>query len=255
MDLVKNKIFSNGTRGIIFLVLFGVLALLLPFFFYIYHFTGPVASNSDEWSNLGEYLGGISGTVLNFLTFMAMIYTFTTQNQNSKNRDDQDIFFKLLDSLGQIVSDTTYKPMLLNPKNEIRQGDRAFRSMYTALVQMFREVRQKKGNEIEYKQAFEKFHRKNLTVLGHYFRFVYNILKFIDNSSLDYETKKQLVAFLKSSLSQAQLSLIFFNCIFGVGEERFKPLIEKYGLFDNLDTSGVTLKKFQYKYNKSAFEN
>lgn len=237
------------------LVVFGLLSLLVPYGFYLYVFSTSISSQASEWSNLGEFIGGVSGTILNFLTFIALIFTFIYQYFDSRKRDEQDVFFKLLDGLRQIITDTSYRSPRAVAVAEPLRGEFAFRAMYVTLIENFRKVRKSSAQETDFREAYKAFHRKNLTILGHYFRFVYNVLKFIDNSSLDFESKKQLVNFLKSSLSQTQLGLIFFNCIFGVGELKFKPLIEKYGLFDNLDTNGVSISKFKYKYNEKAFRN
>ncbi|MCB1060084.1 MAG: hypothetical protein KDB65_07625 [Calditrichaeota bacterium] len=70
------------------------------------------------------------------------------------------------------------------------------------------------------------------SILGPYFRLLYNIMKFVDNSDVD--NKRFYTNILRASLSMDELVLIFLN---GAerGEAKFKPLIEKYTLLKHLD--------------------
>lgn len=39
---------------------------------------------------------------------------------------------------------------------------------------------------------------------------------------------------MRASLSQYELIMLFYNCLSSNGREKFKPLIEKYAIFNNL---------------------
>ncbi len=67
--------------------------------------------------------------------------------------------------------------------------------------------------------------------IGHYFRSLYHIVKFIDNSKI--ENKKHYTNIVRAQLSGQELIIIFYNCIY-FSNLKFKPLIEKYSLLKHL---------------------
>ncbi|WP_299600008.1 putative phage abortive infection protein [uncultured Tateyamaria sp.] len=84
---------------------------------------------------------------------------------------------------------------------------------------------------------------------AHYFRFLFNFFRFIDEN--EYAQKRHSRV-LRSILSDYELILIFYNCNIGPGTN-FRPFIEKYALFDNLPVSRlIDLEHLQY-YPSSAF--
>lgn len=68
--------------------------------------------------------------------------------------------------------------------------------------------------------------------LNNYFANIYQILKFIDSSEVD--NKKDYSNILRAQLSSYELALLFLNCLSDIGIEKFKPLVEKYSLFEHL---------------------
>lgn len=76
------------------------------------------------------------------------------------------------------------------------------------------------------------FHEVYGSQLGHYFRNIYQIIKFVDQSEV--EDKKFYTNLLRAQLSSYELALLFFNCLSDLGSKKFKPLIEKYEFFEHL---------------------
>lgn len=76
--------------------------------------------------------------------------------------------------------------------------------------------------------------------LDHYFRYLYRILKHIDESELlsaldDPETEREKYAhLLRAQLSNYELLMWFYNGLLGEHPKTVKPLIEKYAMFNNL---------------------
>jgi hypothetical protein len=87
--------------------------------------------------------------------------------------------------------------------------------------------------------------------LSHYFRTFYHIIKFIENS--DIENKKQYIAVARAQLSSYEQLILFYNCLHDNGKIKFKPLIEKYALFKNLDSGLIINQAHLNEYKKSAY--
>ncbi|ENU11101.1 putative phage abortive infection protein [Acinetobacter calcoaceticus] len=111
-----------------------------------------------------------------------------------------------------------------------------------------------------------------LDLAGSYFRISYQIVKLIDqNENLynlakvkdkDYSIKqKEYFDIFRSTFTQYELEAFFFNCLYKYGNDKFKKLIEKYGMFEPLlidyqrsNESIHSLTRYAYKYNEIIFE-
>ncbi|MBD8252503.1 putative phage abortive infection protein [Pantoea agglomerans] len=80
--------------------------------------------------------------------------------------------------------------------------------------------------------AFQDFYKKNGFQLGHYFRFLYNILRFLSESDID--DKKTYSRLFRAQLSNQELSIIYYNALTPVGS-KIIPNMQKFKLMDNLD--------------------
>ncbi|MDD9197579.1 putative phage abortive infection protein, partial [Aliivibrio sp. S3MY1] len=78
-----------------------------------------------------------------------------------------------------------------------------------------------------------KFHRVYGNMIGHYFRNIYQILKYIEQSNVD--DKKFYSNLLRAQLSDYELGLLFYNCLSDLGNSKFKLLIEKYEFFEHIN--------------------
>lgn len=116
-----------------------------------------------------------------------------------------------------------------------------------------------------------------LDYMGNYFRICYQIVKLIDENVLlskktdnensedkDEKTKLQKKYFdiFRATLTQYELEAFFFNCLSDYGNQKFKKMIEDYGLFEpllidtNKDFEEIhRLTRYAYMYNKKSFEN
>lgn len=86
--------------------------------------------------------------------------------------------------------------------------------------------------------------------LGHYFRHLYHVIKFIDQSAV--EDKRRYTTFVRAQLSSSELQLLFYNCLSRFGSENFKPLVEKYGLLKPLSAVDPPVSHRRF-YAPSAF--
>ncbi|MDP3896776.1 MAG: putative phage abortive infection protein, partial [Mesorhizobium sp.] len=93
--------------------------------------------------------------------------------------------------------------------------------------------------------------------IGHYFRNLYRIYKFVDETFLrdgqtDFEKAKFYTGIIRAQLSQLELTLVFYNGLTAAGEN-FVPLIEKYAVFEPLDRSKLLFSGDRDKYSVKAF--
>ena len=123
-----------------------------------------------------------------------------------------------------------------------------------------------------------KNYNKVKTDFGHYFRNLYRIIKFVDESILvsedeiefddnisekdkkqvlklnNFKLKYSYTSMLRAQLSDYELGWIFYNCLSSNGNEKFTPLVNQYALLKNLDWEGFH-PNYIKTYAESAFNN
>lgn len=93
------------------------------------------------------------------------------------------------------------------------------------------------------------------TILDHYFRHFYQILKFIDTSNLVGETDKcQYASMLRATLSRYELVWLFYNGLSEKGKTKLKAMIEKYALLKDLRKELLVEQEHEYLYSSGAYE-
>lgn len=92
----------------------------------------------------------------------------------------------------------------------------------------------------------------------HYFRLLYRILKFVDESKLitDFDEKYEYTAMLRAMLSRYELVWLYYNGLSPYGEEKLKPLIERYAMLNNLRRELLVKGRAQGfgEYKESAYK-
>jgi hypothetical protein len=105
---------------------------------------------------------------------------------------------------------------------------------------------------VEYvEKKFSEMYNRNQNKLGHYFRLFYHIVKFIDGSEIP--NKMQYIRILRALLSRSEIAIIGLNCCYGGGQEKLKPLVERYAILHNISSSEANRFYLSNMMNSSAF--
>jgi hypothetical protein len=109
------------------------------------------------------------------------------------------------------------------------------------------------GEDLEPTQkVYEAFYKEYQHELGHYFRHLYHVFKFVDESPI--ENKKKYTSIVRAQLSAYEQALLFYNCVSRSGIARFKPLVERYALLENLPPDLLIMGRRHYDlYAQSAY--
>jgi len=87
--------------------------------------------------------------------------------------------------------------------------------------------------------------------LGHYFRNLYQIVKYVHNTEL--KNKRFYTNIIRAQLSSDELFLLFFNALSSFGREKFLPLIVEYELLEHLPQKGEIAKADAIRFGARAF--
>lgn len=103
-----------------------------------------------------------------------------------------------------------------------------------------------------YELNYDKFNTQYENYTGTYFIQIYQLLKFVHNSSI---VDKQFYAnLLRAQLTKEELEFLFYHCLGSIGERKFKPLVEEFEFFEHLVFNN-TLKKHLIRYSSQAYGN
>jgi hypothetical protein len=102
-------------------------------------------------------------------------------------------------------------------------------------------------------EHFMRFYMNYRLSLDQYFRVLYHTIKFVDasqafNSEAD---KRRYTSLVRAQLSDSELFLLFYNGVCPHAQ-KFRPLIEKYGLLEHLDKT-VLLHPSHEKFYEKAY--
>lgn len=238
----------------------------------------------DSWGMFTSIFSALGfGGVL-----VTLIVQYTALNEARAEAEEQkksielqqfeDIFFRMLTIHTTIINDLDLRKK--NDKNIMSTGRDTFQAFYASYKKRYDTtklvVELGKNNyaytdfiahlSVKYNKdlshtdersiigfSFENFWDVYRADLGHYFRFLFNIFKFIEQSHLNDSEQYKYARILRAQLSDYELIILFYNCLSYHGVERFKPIAEKYKIFDNLPYSLVLKESHLGLYNKSAF--
>jgi hypothetical protein len=95
----------------------------------------------------------------------------------------------------------------------------------------------------------------SVVYLDFYFRFIYRILKFVDESNFIEDDPRYIderykyTSLLRAVLSPSELYFIYYDGLTNKGIEKFKPLIEKYSILKNFMIDMTENSKFDKALN------
>jgi hypothetical protein len=174
------------------------------------------------------------------------------QNRTFRQQTFDNAFFQMLSLHHQIVNSID----LTGPSADgdaTKRGRDCFVKFYEDLKQLFSSDAQSKadptrGNVLI---AYGELYRKIQPDVGHYFRNLYNIIKFVDRSEI--EEKRVYTNLVRAQLSSHELLLLFYNCLTHLGNEKFKPLVETYSLLKNMPDEDLLDVSHVRWYAESAY--
>ncbi len=253
---------SNRNRAIPTATLW-ILGLVVIFILWIgtYYYLSVCRTDLswNEKGSIGDSFGAVSA-LFSGLAFLAVIITIYLQSRSLReskaNTDLQNFenkFFQLV-RVHQDILDGIEAHQTAGTNQIIVRGRQRIYQIYGEFVQDLAAEIHKTPNvdsseliNRTYAALFGRYEHE----IGHYFRHLYNIVAFIDRSSLSLGVKKSYTKLLRAQLSSHELLLLFFNCLWDKGRRKFKPLVEKYALLEHMPK----LKHEEYKslYNPGAF--
>ena len=238
-------------------------ALCAPLVIYLtVSFGFPLSININDYAAFGGLIAGSIGTGFLALTFFAVLYGIFVQNFefNALQREMREQNFERnINSHKE-----TYIQTLTNINATKPTG--AYHSIITGLEAIrFNNELSLNSTDLKYYEVdrYEKAREKLSYGLDHYLRVVFHYFKFLhekhenENAPSAKDKYKLEIRLFQSRLSEPELTLMALNGLSEYGSRRMKPLIERWGLLENLPEKSA--KKFHLEtlkqYSPKAFGN
>lgn len=222
----------------------------------------------SDWAHrgiAGDMFGGLN-TLFTGLAFAGLVFTIFLQKTQLKEAEDEqvrqrfeNIFFQLLNSFNQLIYSTE-----IVSDGEVRKSHDAFVKLFQELNGSYILYDRQCGDINENGLDLEKitalvnkkyslFYDAYQAHLGHYYRTLYHIFKFIYLSSLRQEDKDFYAHLVRAQLSDQQVVLLFYNCFSKEGRG-FKFYVEEYTLLKHLPEQSLPVNERTRKLLRSYYE-
>lgn len=165
------------------------------------------------------------------------------QNETMQTQKFENTFFKLMESHQHLVEFLTHSKKIIKSdgmrdKEEtiITTGRKCFLEYHFEFWENFKDEpkdSETQGTLIMIIANYVGLSVRNAYQLGLYFRNLYNIVKYVDESEI--RNKKRYTNLLRAQLSSYEMAMLFYNCIFLYEKKRtkFAKLINRYKLFED----------------------
>lgn len=254
---------GGDSRGLFTILLSVALASMGAVFVVAVH----AEAAGKNWGTFGDFFGGLLNPVLTFLSFMALILTIILQQReiHSAKQDALDLqkqkledrlssermqfentFFQMVSIHNTIVNSIDVDPG--TSKNQLK-GRECFK-YFRDQMKMFYEVDPNPDELQKSLNAHDHLWQSYQNDLAHYYRYLYNIIRFINESNVN---KARYIRILRAQLSDFELLVLFYNGLFPLAR-KFKEYVEFFTLFDNLPKDLLFDSSHEKFYDPSAFD-
>lgn len=196
---------------------------------------------------------GVLTSLFSALAFAGVAYTIASQREELKNqrieaaiqRSESEInrkeiykqgfentFFQMLKLHNQITMEIEKERRVHGAIRDFG-GRLALKEMKLDLMRAFHRGNiDHQSSPQQISNEFESFYIDFGFQLAHYFRFLYNIFRFLDESAI--ENKELYIRLVRAQISNQELYILYYNALSKRGL-KFQKYITEFKLMDNLD--------------------
>lgn len=278
------------------------------YFYFSKHNLIDVSKKVDELGQMGDFFGGILNPTLAFLSFCLLLITIKIQSKELKNSTEElaksslalteqskslqlqnfeNTFFNMISLHNEIIKNISLEVKEKHPDVDFDGRETYYYSVLDkkiALIEdkpyygknvipkLFKILNTYIKENIETKDIlilYNNFHHEYDDTISHYFRNVYQILKFINkqeilkdiNKNKELENQKFYTNILRAQFSSVEFAFLFMNSIYKSDNKLF-PLLVKFEFLEPLNiiatytntSSKETIFKSPYLDESYAFK-
>lgn len=227
----------------------------------------------EEWAQTGDFFGGILNPIFAFLSLILIAYTLfqnkraleqnehaLKQNETALNVGNEELklsrvefsksvealngqveqfnfqrfentFFNMLSLQNEILSALEFSSSNISSCKNIHDESTKSRKVFSSILRWIDD----EDDENQTLENYNLFQTSENQIVGHYFRNLFQIIKFIDESGLSDTDVEKYARILRAQLSSDEIAVLFFNCISPkVDNGQFREYVRKYKLLEHL---------------------
>ena len=233
-----------------FLLLLLGLTLFFALFVYIATlYKVKFADSPGDFALFGDYVGGTLGTILSLTGIVFLYRTYRIQVDISIKQEEkidlqlfESSFFMLLNQQRDILKSMKGEyPKENGIQKEHLEGidyiARLRLDLSIRLLDLNYELEAIESNDsnrlkILVNEIYKELFQNHASQLGHYFRHLYHLVKFVEDSGV--RNKKRYMDLIQSQMSTDEMYLAAINGISNYGRKKMLPLMNRYSLLENL---------------------
>jgi uncharacterized membrane protein len=287
----QNKKEKEMPIWLLTIVIFAIVIAGVLIGIYIWKFYGDLSEKQETWGQFGDYIGGILNPLFSLTALFALLYTIylqskelrestkqlkisaealRKQNEVSETQKFEATFFQMLTLFNEIINsietiESIYEDRygklngedylidtVMVGEKEIK-GRKCFNEFYENLQIGYRHIGMcyKENEVMRINECYKSFYHEHQCEIGHYFRMLYNIIKFIKNSNVS--NKHFYTNLVRAQLSSQELLIIFYNGLSELGNAKLKPLIEEFALLKTVPKNRLILDSHRQLYADRAY--
>ncbi|WP_336289726.1 putative phage abortive infection protein [Aeromonas dhakensis] len=255
---------NNISKWLYFIFIFAILSIILTLIIYFYNFNGSLSTDHQRWGTFGDFMGGTLNPILSFISLIALLITLTLQSKEleasreelersaTAQEKSENSLKKQSDILIRQQFEQTFFSLLEQHNATLENiSTPSWRLMnYCSDIDIVRKSVFKASSLNEAKDMLEE---KN-GYCGHYFRILYQLLKFIATNIPGGEigsgfekdkiiksrmalNEKMYSNIVRSFLSYDLSQLLAINCYCAREDStywRYKLLLERYEFLEHM---------------------
>lgn len=263
-----------------FLVLvFGVASLISLILLNIY--ANNNLDKGESFGQFGDFLGGVLNPIFTLMTFFGVIVTIALQKielraareEYKKSADAlstqaiENTFFNMLDLHHGIVEKLSFPSTAFAFDGTKLSGHAAQLIQYFSLKgaeangaasfsSLLMIIKENSDTIKDTHEIYKFFQNEHNYLFGHYFRNLYQIMKFIDSSkSIDFAEKKKYMSILRAQLSTNETTVLYLNCLdHMVDDGKFRTLLITYQMLEHMPIIYTRNQQDIIEYKPSNFD-
>jgi hypothetical protein len=211
--------------------------------------------NLTDAGQLGDFLGGLSGTIFTLVGVVLLFETLALQREELaesrkvfEKQQFENTFFNLLNLYQEVVKGlhfeniTNYEQKTYKSKEFFEHHQKIF---YSNFVSKGSIQKNRKEATIQYLN----FYTTTKEQTAHYFRTLYRIFRFIASTNFDDKTKEVYSKIVRAQLSESECLFLHYNAFTEYGS-KFRQLINTFNILKHLPTlEKVEFKDYAIKLN------
>ncbi|MFQ6391314.1 putative phage abortive infection protein [Priestia aryabhattai] len=222
--------------------------------------------NFTELGSFGDFFAGSTVPIFTLVSFIGLIITLRMQKQQleMQRQELQNSILEMQETRREIKEqgqtmalqrfESTFFNMLslhneiiksLSARDVFNAGalPKTERAVFPYMINFLKRtsdslvVNNKIQNQppiVQIRTTYNELFKIYEAQLGHYFRNLYRIVKFVDEAHINDKEKNTYIGIIKAQLSSYELTMLLYN---GLSEHgiKFLPLMRKYNLLDNIN--------------------